>query len=384
MKNTLKRKLRLRFILLSLLSLALIQGLIAGVSLYRNVRDLEEKSDMLIAKLHRRPSGGNRYFSVKIPAGKDTVYPDAVQNVSIFSDQAASLARRALEKKEERGFLEGYRYRIYQNENGRKIYFLLRESGIEMCVTAAKNLIGVSLVSLVAVGLALIPVSAWVVKPMVENHRKQKEFITAAGHQLKTPLTVISTHAQLLESEIGENPWLEEIRKQTASLAKMTGDLVTLSKAEEYRNPLVREDFDLARLFLDTLAPFEAVAAQRGVTVKTKIPSALSYAGASEEVRQLIRVLMDNAVKYCPEGGEICATAARTPRGVKIVISNPASLQEDPRSLLQRFQRGQSAAGQSGFGLGLAIGDAIACRHGGHLKLKTDREGLFLAEAVLN
>ena len=370
--------------MLSLLSLALIQGLIVGVSLYRNVRDLEEKSDMLIAKLHRSPAGGNRYFSVKIPAGKDTVYPDAVQNVSISSDQAASLARRALEKKEERGFLEGYRYRIYQNENGRKIYFLLRESGIEMCVMAAKNLVGVSLVSLVAVGLILIPVSAWAVKPIVENHQKQKEFITAAGHQLKTPLTVISTHAQMLESEIGENPWLDQIRKQTASLAKMTGDLVTLSKAEEYRNPLVREDFDLSRLFLDTLAPFEAVAAQRGVAVETNIPSALSYAGAKEEVCQLIRVLMDNAVKYCPEDGVISASVTRTPRGVKIVISNPASLQEDPRSLLRRFQRGQSAAGQSGFGLGLAIGDAIARRHGGQLKLKTDREGLFLAEAVLN
>ena len=102
MKNTLKRKLRIRFVLLAMISLLLVQCVIVGVSIYHNYQDLVTKSDMLISQLHNHPSGASRYFSVKIPAGNEAIYPDAVQHISITADEATALTQRALAKKQEK------------------------------------------------------------------------------------------------------------------------------------------------------------------------------------------------------------------------------------------------------------------------------------------
>ncbi len=385
MKQTLKKKLQTRFVLLTLLCLFLIQSLIVCTSIYQNYRDLVAKSDMLISQLHSHHAGSNRYFSVKIPAGKDTVYPDAIQNVNISVQEASDYAQKALAGKQERGFIGGYRYRIYQNENGTKIYFLLRESGIEMCTAAAENMIGVSLAGLIVVGILLIPVSGWVTKPLVENHQKQKRFITSASHELKTPLTVINTNAQLLESEIGKNIWLEGIQKQVSLLTKMTQDLVTLSKAEEYFNPLIRETFSFSETLSDAIKAYQSVKEQRHIEFSHLFQDEIRYCGSKKEVRQLIGILLDNAFKYCPENGSVSVKAKETRKGVWFTITNTAKISQNQniKHLADRFQRGENAADKDGFGLGLSIAKAITERHNGHLLLSIEQDGQFRAEVVL-
>ncbi len=385
MKKALKTKLRIRFVLLAMLSLLLIQSVIVGVCIYNNYQDLVTKSDMLISQLHNNPFGASRYFSVKIPAGKDTLYPDVVQYVSITADEATAFAQRALSKNQEKGFIDDYRYHIYQNESGTKIYFLFRESSIEMCRTAAENMIGVSIVGLLTIGVLLIPVSGWVVKPLVNNHRKQKEFITSASHELKTPLTVISTNAQLLQSEIGQNNWLDGIQKQIGHLTQMTHNLVALSKEEEYNNPLVRETFSFSDALRDVAETYEIVARQNCVQIEYATQEDITYSGSKTEIQQLIQILMDNACKYCPKEGRIHIITKRRFHGVWLSISNTAKSfkDEDAKALLQRFYRGQNATGKNGFGLGLSIAEAIANRHNGHLTVSTATKGEFQVEVVL-
>ncbi len=383
---TLKTKLRVRFVLLAMLSLVLIQSVIVGVSVYNNHKDLVAKSDMLISQLNNNPRGASRYFSVKIPAGKDAVYVDEVQHVSITAELARSFAERAIDENRDKGFIDGYRYRIYRNDNGTKIYFLFRESGIEMFRAATKNMIIVSVIGLAVTGALLIPVSAWVVKALADNHRKQKQFITAAGHELKTPLTVIGTNVQLLESEIGQNDWLDGIQKQTAHLTKMTYDLVALSKAEEYDNPLVRERFSFTNALKDVAEPYEVIARQSGIRVEYIVQTDLEYYGSKTEVQQLIQILLDNACKYCPENGFIRVNAKHCFRGVCVSVTNSADdLNIDaPELLLQRFRRGENSAKKNGFGIGLSIAEAIAVRHNGHITVSTARKGEFCVEVVLH
>lgn len=385
MRKTLKTRLRIRFVVLAMLSLLLIQSGIVGVSIYNNYRDLVTKSDMLISQLHNNPSGASRYFSVKIPAGRDTVFPDVVQHVSITVEEATAFAREALSQDREKGFLGSYRYRIYQNESGTKICFLFRESGIDMCKAAAENMIWVSLIGLFVIGAVLIPVSGWVVKPIVDNHNRQKQFITSASHELKTPLTVISTNAQLLQSEIGENEWLDGIEKQVAYLTKMTHDLVTLSKAEEYDNPLMKENFSFSEVLNDGVETYRALAKQKDIQIFCGIQEDLTYLGSKEEVQQLLRILLDNACKYCPEKGNIHISAKRTFHGVRLSVTNTAeNLSDgDAKSLLLRFQRGTNSAGATGFGLGLSIAEAIVNRHNGHLTVSAATQGAFRVEVVL-
>lgn len=386
MKKTLKTKLRIRFVLLAMLGLLLVQSVIVGMSIYHNYQDLVTKSDMLISQLYSNPSGASRYFSVKIPNGMDIVYPDAVQNVSITAEDATSFAQRVLAKEQEKGFVDGYRYHVYRNENGTKIYFLFRESSMEMCKTAAENMILISLIGLVAIGGLLIPVSGWVVKPLVDNHSKQKQFITAASHELKTPLTVINTNAQLLESEIGQNDWLDGIQKQITHLTQMTHDLVTLSKAEEYDNPLLRESFSFSGVLRDMVETYAVIAKQNSVRIDCAVGDEIMYSGSKDEVQQLMGILLDNACKYCPQSGCIQVKARHSFHGVRLCVVNTAQplAGESAETLVQRFRRGQNASGQTGFGLGLSIAEAIANRHNGHLAVSTTKKGEFCVEVVLH
>jgi len=385
MKQTLKTKLRIRFVLLAMLSLLVVQSVIVGVSIYHNHRDLLEKSDMLISQLRNNPSGTSRYFSVRIPAEKDTVFPDAVQHVSVTAEEVTAFARRALAQNREKGFVDGYRYRIYQNESGTKIYFLFRESSIEMYKLASENMIWVSLLGSLVVCTVLVFVSGWVVKPLVDNHNKQKQFITAAGHELKTPLTVISTNAQMLAMEIGQNEWLDGIEKQIGLLTQLTHELVVLSKAEEADQPLVRESFSLCHAVQDEAAVFEALAKQKNIQIRCVVPSDLAYYGNKAQIRQLLRILLDNACKYSTDDGFIHISAKQIIHGVQIAVTNSCKPLdgEERKALLQRFYRGQNAAGKPGFGLGLSIAETIVNRHNGQLSVSATTEGEFFVEVRL-
>jgi len=386
MKKSMKNKLRIRFVLLAMLGLLIMQTVIVTISIYYNYRDMVEKSDMLITQLHNKQSGSIRYFSVKIPAGTDTVYPDVVQYVSVTADEATVFARKALSSNREKGFTDGYRYHIYRNENGIRIYFLSRSASMEMCRVAGENLIWISIIGLVVIGVLLIPISGWVVEPLVENHRKQKEFITAASHELKTPLTVISTNAQLLEMEIGRSDWLDGIQKQVAHLTQMTRGLVMLSKAEEYNNPLVRASFSFSDALRDVIETYEVIAKHKNIHMEHSVATKLVYSGDKDEIQQLLRILLDNACKYCPKEGSVYIRVKGTPHGVKLCVSNTSEPVKEGNGKISiiRFSRGKNAAGITGFGLGLSIAEAIAKRHNGSLTVSTEADKEFSVEVVLN
>lgn len=383
MKRSLKTKLRVRFVLLALLGLFVLLSILVFLSIRNNYHDMVEKSDLIISGLRNQPSDNIRYFSVKIPAGTQTVYPDTVQHVSVTAEKVGEYARTVLKTGEDRGFLDGYRYAVFCNENGTRIYFLSRSASLEMCREAAENLIIVSAFGLLAMGLLLIPLSGWAVRPILENHQKQKQFITAAGHELKTPLAVISTNAQLLAMEVGDNDWLSGIQKQVAHMTQMTNDLVLLSKAEEYQRPLERKQFSFSDALYDAVEIYRPMATQKNVFITYTEKAPLEYHGNEAEIRQLIQILLDNACKYCLKNGEIRIETKKNIRGISLAVSNPAETPEDAGALLQRFRRGENARDKEGFGLGLSIAEAIASRHGGHITVSASK-GEFRVEVVLH
>ena len=259
-------------------------------------------------------------------------------------------------------------------------------NSIEMLHTAAVNLLWVSVLCLCVVFVLLIILSGWVVTPLVDNHRKQKQFITAASHELKTPLTVISTDAQLLQADIGENEWIDGILQQVEHLTRMTHDLVLLAKAEEYENAVVRERFSLSEVLREVAESYTGLAVQKGICLTSSIPPELLYDGCEKELRQLIQILLDNAFKYCPASGEIRIRLKRELRGFRLTVCNTSApiSESDIPSLTQRFCRGQNAAGTEGFGLGLSIAKTIANRHNGNLTANLHKDALFLVEVTLH
>lgn len=381
MKEPLRRKLRIRFVLLSMAALLLLQGGIVAVSIRSSYRELVQKSDALLEQVRQNAATNVRHFSVKVTSD-GVIRPDAVHYVALSREEMVSLAETALQKQTERGFAKEYRYHVYSAEKGRRILFLPRGASLEAHRESSVNLVQYSAAGLGAMCLLLVFVSDWVVAPLVENRRRQKQFITAAGHELKTPLTVISTDAQLLQAEIGENPWLSGILQQVDHLTRMTGDLVMLAKAEEYENPVCREKFSLSAEVRDVLAAYEGLEKQKGLRLVSSVQE-LDYCGVRQEIHRLLCVLLDNAFKYCSEGGEISVSLRGDDRTVRLTVSNPAPWQGDEKLLTRRFYRGENTAGTEGFGLGLSIAQAIARRHKGTITVKRPGEDLFLAEVTL-
>ena len=378
-----KRKLQLRFVLLALAGLVLLQSAIVGFSVWHNYQDMVAKSDTIIGQLRDNPSASFRYFTVKVHPGKGAIKIDTMQNVSVTPEQAGAYTKTALHAGEDRGFVDGYRYHIYTGDTGMRILFLSRHTSLEMYRSTTQGLIWISVGGIVLMAIILSLLSGVVVDPLVINQQKQKAFITAAGHQLKTPLTVIRTQTQLLQLEIGENQWLDGILAQTDQLTDMTEKLIALAKADEYDNaPVVREVL-CSRLVTELTDIYMATATKRGFSVECDITDALTVKGSEEELRQLVAILLDNACKYCPEGGKITISLKKERRGCRLTVSNTAAISEaNANQFTQRFFRGENAAGKEGFGLGLAIAEAITQRHKGKLTITTAAD-LFCVTVML-
>lgn len=381
MKNPIKKRLQLRFVLLAMAALLLLQCAIVGISIWGSYRELLQKSDVLLEQLHKTPMETARYFSVTAHPGKSSIKIDKIQNVSLTQQQAGELARNAIHSGKDKGFAGVYRYHIYRTNSAVRILFLSREASLEMFYSASWQLVWVSLAGLLLMCLLLSLISGWVVRPLVENQAKQKQFISAASHQLKTPLAVICANAQLLQTEIGDNQWIDGILEQVTHLTDMTNGLVTLAKAEEFENPLISQSFDFSKMVRQVADTFVALSQNSGKQLSLESEPELTCNGNAQELRQLVTILLDNAIRYCPKGGSIHVQLTGKGKKLHFKVTNTApDLQ--PGDYTQRFYRGENAVGIQGSGLGLSIAQTIVSRHKGKLEITTAKE-TFSVEVIL-
>lgn len=166
----------------------------------------------------------------------------------------------------------------------------------------------VCVVGLIGVFLLLFILSGRIVKPFSENYEKQKRFITDAGHELKTPLTIIDADAEVLEMDFGENEWLRDIQTQTKRLADLTNSLIMLSRMEEEQGRTETITFPLSDVAEETLETFQTLARTHRKTLTGQIQPMISMSGDEKAIRRLISILLDNAVKYSQEEGRISLT----------------------------------------------------------------------------
>ena len=210
------------------------------------------------------------------------------------------------------------------------------------------------------------------VKPISDSYEKQRQFITNAGHDLKTPITVIDADTELAELELGQCEWLDDIRKQTRRLARLTGDLIYLSRMDE--QPLLeRAEIDFSALICEEADSFSAVAVSRQKDVVTKIAEGVSVFGNATELRKLVDLLIDNAVKYSTEE-VIGVTLERVGKHARLAVTNAAEGMTDEVAsrMFDRFYRGDGArSSHGGFGIGLSIASAIVAAHKGRIAAAT-------------
>ena len=225
-----------------------------------------------------------------------------------------------------------------------------------------------------------------IVYPYIENDRRQKEFITNASHELKTPITTINASLNLLKTEIGDNKWLNTSIKQTNNLSSLVNELITLSKLNEEKE-LVKENFNLSETIYETSDFFTALANSRNLDIEVNCKENVMYSGNEENIRRLISILLDNAIKYSEKNSIIKLNLSKENNYQVISCLNKSSLikEEDLKYLFDRFYRSDKSHNKktNGYGLGLAIGKAICERHNGLLSVDY-KDGVVEFKAYLN
>ena len=282
------------------------------------------------------------------------------------------------------GSVDNYRYLVRKNSaGGRMVTFLDRSQDSE----AIRRLLSASFltaaIGLLVILLILIFASKLILQPFVRNHEKQQQFITDAGHELKTPLAIIRTNAEVLEVINGSNEWIDSIKNQTERLDGLVKGLLRLARSGELSDEHVK--FSLSAAVNEIATPFTALAEKKGLKMHFDITPGIEYKGNPQSIGTLVSILVDNAIKYAAQDGEVIVALNRMGKGTlktaKLIVENDTDIDEteDPERFFERFYRsdGSRARESGGYGIGLSVAQSIVEQHKG--KITVSRTGNRIA-----
>ena len=296
---------------------------------------------------------------------------------SLTEKEAAELAEGVLVSGRAKGFAEEYRYGRTVSDDETMLVFLNCQRELSTFRDFLYASIGISAAGVLAVFLLLLLFSGRIVRPIAESYEKQKQFITDAGHELKTPITIIRADADVLGSELdGENEWIGDIRRQTSRLAELTEALIYLSKMEEENPALQMQKVSLSELADETAHSFQALALSKGKGFSASVAPELYVSGDEKALAKLISILLDNAMKYSTADGGVELTLEPIGKNARLVVKNSTQPMEKGSAdrLFERFSRGDRSRNSEsgGFGLGLAIAKAVAEAHKGTIHAQSE------------
>ena len=317
-----------------------------------------------------------RFFSVHYDADGAVLRVNQDYIASISESDAEVYAEAVLESGKVHGYESGYRYLVDTAEDETVVLFLNSEREIQTMRSLLWITLAIAAVCLVVVFGLVVLFSRRAIAPYLKNMEAQKQFITNAGHELKTPLTAISTSADVLAMEHEGDEWVHNIQVQSGRLAKLISSLVALSRLDEEDPFPVRTEFSLSDALWEISEPFVSLAQAKGKTYTQDIADGLTVTGDRPAIQQMVSILLDNALKYSPDGGSIALAARRSGKRVEIIVSNTVDEARtiDTSRLFDRFYRADESHSNtvSGTGIGLSIARATAEAHGGSISARQE------------
>lgn len=310
-----------------------------------------------------------RFFTVRLDQTGKVIFVDTGKIAAVTSETAVEYAEQLRDSQRTKGFIGVYRYAVRSDSMGTMMIFVDCGRNLHAARSFLLTSVGISLAGFVAVSLLLYILSARIVKPISDAYEKQAQFITNASHDLKTPITIIDADADVLEMELGENEWLQDIGKQTRRLAGLIDELVCLSRMEEKDAHIQMIDFPVSDVVSETAQSFEAAAIAQEKILTIEIQPMLSLCGDEKAIRQLTSILLDNALKYSTDRGNISLSLKKSDRFVCLSVCNTCDpvAPEDIKRLFDRFYRADKSRNSQtgGYGIGLSIAKAIVTAHKG-------------------
>ena len=312
-----------------------------------------------------------RYFVLRYEDDGTLVLADLTKIASVTDDDTAEYLSAAMENGEGYGRCGSFRFYVaHTGENQNMAIFLDGYQQFRSMRTVLLWSLAADAGCILLVVLLVVLLSRRAIDPVVRSAQQQKQFITDASHELKTPITVIATSLKVLEMEVGQQKWIGKAQAQTEKLTELVNSLVTLSRMDEEESPLKMESFPISDAVGETAESFRDLAQSRGHELALTIQPDLTYRGDEYAVRQLVSILLDNAVKYAAPESSITLTLEKGRRGVVLRQSNrcadPAGI--DAAKLFDRFYQADPSRGSGGFGIGLSIARGIAESHRGSIR----------------
>lgn len=393
------KKMQRRFILAAMAAFSVVMlALIAGINMANYYRTTSMQDHLIenllehekrvftqpktpLPPMKKIPGGGpEAEFTTRFFA----VYCDTEGNVKAMSrDYIASVdekgaqeyTKAVLLKEKEKGYYGDYRYLVNEDDKGIVILFL----NVAVHIQSMRSLLLVSLaigfISLFLVFILVIVFSRRAIRPYVQNMERQKQFITDAGHELKTPITSIATSADIAAMEHEGDEWIQNIQKQSARLAHLVEELVALSRLDEEMPFPEKSRFSLSEAAWETTEPFAVVAKAKGRNYSQRIEENLTVYGDRNSVQQMISILLDNAIKYSDQDGTIRLDIYRKRGKIFIEVFNTCDLPDilDLNRMFDRFYRMDESRSRrtGGTGIGLSMARAIVEAHGGRIQVKS-------------
>ena len=317
-----------------------------------------------------------RFFSVHIAEDGTVAHINQNYIASVSEADAEVYADTVLSHGKAHGYEGGYRYLVSQEDTETVILFLNSERELQTMKSLLWITLAIAGFCLVVVFVLVVLFSRRAITPYLKNMEAQKQFITNASHELKTPLTAISTSADVLAMEHDGDEWVHNIQTQAGRLSRLITNLVTLSRLDEEDPFPVRTEFSLSDALWEISEPFVSLSQAKGKTYTQDIADGLTVIGDRTAIQQMVSILLDNALKYSPDGGSISLTAQRSGKKAEITVSNTVegTRSMDASRLFERFYRADESHSNavSGTGIGLSIAKATVQAHGGKISAKQE------------
>ena len=387
------KKLKFKFIFLTMISLLiLLLVLISGINLMSYNSVVADSDEILEVLSHNRGAfpehKDNKFHKDKKPMSPEapyesrffTVLMDNSGNIiqtntsrikSVDTKKAIEFSNDVYTKNRASGFIDVYRFSKTDENGNIRITFLDCRKQLDSFYSFLEWSIIVSAIGYIVVFLIIFFCSGRIIKPIAESYEKQKRFITYASHEIKTPLTIINANADILEAEKGENEYVDDIRAQTRRLTELTADLIYLTKMEE-NDKLDLIDVPFSDIVTETIESFTSLIKQANISLIVEIEPLLTVQGNTKSLNQLVNSLLDNAVKYTPQKGNIIVKLNKRGKNAELSIENSTrdTIKKDNlNKVFDRFYRTDVSRNSEtgGHGIGLSIAKAIVEKHSGKI-----------------
>lgn len=342
----------------------------------------EDGDDLVITKNSSSPTDYNGFSIAKVDNIGRVI--KAYRDDSLLPDRDALQDKviEAIKVGKTSGFIGSYRFLKVESNVGNLILFLNCQRELDSFESFLKNSILISFVVIVSVLILVILVSKKVIAPIQETYIKQKQFITGASHELKTPLAIISSNADVLEMEHGDSKWTNNIHNQVERLSSLVNSLVVFSRMEE-KDSVERAQFNLTEALKSRIEDFNKLANFQKKYIVTDIDSALNYYGEKDAIVQLMDILLENAIKYAPEDSDILVCLKKNRKNAILKVSNKADVKKgDLSKVFDRFYRLDESRNSTikGYGIGLSMAQLIAEKHRETIRAYSPEDGVFKIE----